>query len=268
MNWFDSADSYGTGRLTGRAEELLGQFAARYNKPSKFAFVATKLAPYPWRIGSQSMVSACRESVQRLKKPVDILQLHWPPSLGWQEKEYLQAFARLVQNKEAKQIGLSNYGPKGLEKVYNIAASYKAEIFSNQVQFSLMSRYPITNGLVEKSKELGVQLIGYSPLALGLLTDKYTLDKLPSGPRGFLFKEYLPSMTPLLSELRDIARYRKKTVAQVKETNQPYEQTNKQKTKTSDFSSSFIELQVALNWNIQKGLLVLVGVRSVEQVKI
>jgi pyridoxine 4-dehydrogenase len=79
-----------------------------------------------------------------------------------------------------------------------------------------MSRYPLTNGLIETSKELGVQLIGYSPLALGLLTDKYSLDNLPSGPRGLLFKEYLPEMDALLNELRDISRFRKKTVAQVK----------------------------------------------------
>jgi pyridoxine 4-dehydrogenase len=110
INWFDSADSYGTGSLSGRAEELLGTFAERHK--GRKSVVATKLAPYPWRIGSQSMIAACRESVQRLQKPVDILQLHWPPVLGWQEKEYLNAFSQLVRNKEATQIGLSNYGPR------------------------------------------------------------------------------------------------------------------------------------------------------------
>jgi pyridoxine 4-dehydrogenase len=40
-----------------------------------------------------------------------------------------------------------------------------------------LSRYPLTSGLVEQAKELGVQLIGYSPLALGLLTDKYSIEK-------------------------------------------------------------------------------------------
>ena len=46
-----------------------------------------------------------------------------------------------------------------------------------KVQFSLLSRYPLTSGLVEKCQELNIQLIGYSPLALGLLTDKYSFEK-------------------------------------------------------------------------------------------
>jgi pyridoxine 4-dehydrogenase len=237
VNWFDSADSYGTGSLSGRAEELLGEFSTRYKKSTRKAYIATKLAPYPWRIGVQSMISACRESNARIGAPVDILQLHWPPSLGWQEEQYFTAFQCLVAGGETTQIGVSNYGPKGLAKACRMAEKCGSRILSNQVQFSLLSRQPLASGLVETSRSLGVQLIGYSPLALGLLTDKYSLDKLPTGPRGILFKEYLPSMTPLLAELRDIARVRRKTVS-----------------------------QVALNWNLQKGLLVLVGVRTVEQV--
>jgi len=60
-----------------------------------------------------------------------------------------------------------------------------------------------------------IQLIGYSSLGLGLLTDAYTIDKLPTGPRAILFREYLPVIKPLLDTLRDIAKYRKKTVSQV-----------------------------------------------------
>ncbi len=62
--------------------------------------------------------------------------------------------------------------------------------------------------------------------------------RLPKGPRAILFREFLPVLQPLLGELRSFAAYRKKTVA-----------------------------QVALNWNLQKGFLVLVGIRSVSQAK-
>eukprot|EP01035_Chromulina_nebulosa_P020702 gene20702-26838_t len=58
------------------------------------------------------------------------------------------------------------------------------------------------------------------------------------GPRGILFREFLPSIQPLLNELRSIAKFRNKTVP-----------------------------QVALNWVMQKGFLVLVGIRSIEQAK-
>ena len=55
----------------------------------------------------------------------------------------------------------------------NRALELGCRIFTNQVQFSLLSRYPIETGLAEKCAELGVQPIGYSPLAFGLLSDKY-----------------------------------------------------------------------------------------------
>jgi pyridoxine 4-dehydrogenase len=88
---FDTADSYGTMELNGRAEILLGQFERRYQaeimagsksnmfdlgslltgnsdyaKKSNKQQVATKFAPYPWRITRDSLVQAARESLKRL----------------------------------------------------------------------------------------------------------------------------------------------------------------------------------------------------------
>jgi len=246
VNWFDTADSYGTGTLIGQSEKLLGSFAREYKGRGRALF-ATKLAPFPSRIGRESMYQAGLESVSRLQRPLDIVQLHWPPfwlvpSLNdWFTAEYLVAFARLEDEKMATQVGVSNYGPKTLRKVAAQAKALGTRVCSNQVQFSLLSRVPIQSGLDEACSELGVQPIGYSPLALGLLTDKYSISKnnLPSsGPRGFLFREFLPKIEPLLAVLRAVAKARGKTVA-----------------------------QVALNWNLSKGFLLLVGARSVEQVR-
>ena len=242
VNWFDTADSYGTGSLTGQSEKLLGSFGRAYS--SKRALIATKLAPFPSRIGQNSMYSAGLESISRLQQPIDIVQLHWPPFWvappvnEWFTKEYLTAFERLVGEKKATQVGVSNYGPRTLREVAAVGRNLGAPVFSNQVQFSLLSRNPLQNGLDEVCAELKIQPIGYSPLALGLLADKYKPDRLPAGPRGLLFRETLPKIEPLLAVLRVIAKSRGKTVA-----------------------------QVALNWNLQKGFLLLVGVRSVEQAK-
>jgi len=189
------------------------------------------------------MYQAGLESLGRLSR-IDVVQLHWPPfwvlpQLNERfEDEYMRAFARLQREGLATQLGVSNYGPKTLARVDAAAQRAGSKIYTNQVQFSLLSRYPIENGLADECASRGIQPIGYSPLALGLLTDKYSVDKLPAGPRGLLFRETLPKIAPLLSELRDVARQRGKTVS-----------------------------QVALNWNLQKGFLLLVGVRSVEQAK-
>jgi pyridoxine 4-dehydrogenase len=183
------------------------------------------------------MLDAFANSKNRLQKqPVDMLQLHWPPSLRWQESSYLEALSSLVSRGEARQLGMSNLGPSALSR---LSAALSAplppldqggpphsrgrgegggggsKIYSNQVQFSLLSRQPLSGGLAEECQRLGVQPIAYSPLALGLLADKYSIDRLPKGPRAILFREYLPAMAPLLGELRDIAKTRRKTVSQV-----------------------------------------------------
>ena len=248
VNWFDTADSYGTGDLKGQSEKLLGKFDVAYMqkkrlKASKCNF-ATKLAPFPSRLGSESMYRAGLESIDRLQRNIDIVQLHWPPYWlapqvnRWFEKEYLRAFNRLIQENQATQIGVSNYGPKTLRIAQKTAIECGSRIYTNQVQFSLLSRYPLDNGLAETCEELGIQPIGYSPLALGLLTDKYTMSNLPKGPRALLFKEFLPKISKLLDVLRDIAKKRNKTVS-----------------------------QVVLNWNLQKGFLLLVGIRNIAQAK-
>ena len=65
--------------------------------------------------------------------------------------------------------------------------------------------------------DLGIQMISYSPLGLGLVTGKYNVKagKLPSGPRGYLFRQILPSLDDLILVLRRIAREREKTMPQV-----------------------------------------------------
>ena len=102
VSLFDSADSYGTLQLNGRAEILLGSFERRYqselSQPGVGADdggllgglfsskpyippaqqVATKFAPYPWRITRKAMVKAARESLERLEQDkLAIAQLHW-----------------------------------------------------------------------------------------------------------------------------------------------------------------------------------------------
>ena len=57
---FDTGDSYGTGRLNGRSESLLGQFSTAYQGANRNRLcLATKLAAYPWRLTRSSMINAC-----------------------------------------------------------------------------------------------------------------------------------------------------------------------------------------------------------------
>lgn len=238
---FDTGDSYGTGRLNGQSEKLLGQFSRAYEGANADQIcIATKLAAYPWRLSRQSMVSACRASAQRLQRPVDLAQLHWSTANYFPAQEWvlLDGLMDLYEQGAIRGIGLSNFGAKRLRKVHRYFADRGMAIATLQVQYSLLSTYPVTElGVKEVCDELGIQLIAYSPLGLGLLTGKYSEQgPFPKGLRGFLFRRLLPGIRPVLDSLRAIATERNKTPG-----------------------------QVALNWCICKGTIPIPGAKTVEQ---
>ncbi|GAA6623821.1 aldo/keto reductase [Scytonema sp. NUACC26] len=240
---FDTGDSYGTGRLNGRSEQLLGRFSQEYMGSNQNDIcIATKLAAYPWRLTRQSMVSACKSSAQRLGRNVDLVQMHWSTAnyAPWQEGALLDGLADLYEQGLVKGVGLSNYGPKRLRWVYKKFSERGVPISTLQVQYSLLSTYPVTQlGLKQTCDELGIKLIAYSPLGLGLLTGKYSeKGSFPKGLRGLLFRQLLPGIRPLLACLREIAEAKNKTIS-----------------------------QVAINWCISKGTIPIPGAKSVEQAR-
>ncbi len=238
---FDTGDSYGTGTLNGRSEQLLGRFSKEYLGANKdHICIATKLAAYPWRLTRQSMVSACKASAGRLGKNVDLVQMHWSTAnyAPWQESPLLDGLADLYEQGLVKGVGLSNFGPKRLKLAHQKFAGRGVPIATLQVQYSLLSTYPVTQlGLKDLCDELGIKLIAYSPLVLGLLTGKYSeKGPFPKGVRGLLFRQLLPKIRPLLSCLREIAESRNKTMS-----------------------------QVALNWCVCKGTIPIPGAKTLEQ---
>lgn len=236
--FFDTGDSYGTGALEGRAEELLGRFRAESTGPDRAA-IGTKLAVYPTRLSGRSFEDACRGSLERMgRDQIELAQAHWSAQnfQPWQEPALWDGLARCYEADLCRAVGTSNFGPRQLRRVNEYWAGRGVPHAVNQVQFSLLSTLPLENGLFDACAELGVTPIGYSPLALGLLSDRYDERNLPPGPRGLLFKQILPGLTPLLGTLREVARARRKTVP-----------------------------QVAINWCMTKGVVVIVGIKSAAQ---
>lgn len=87
----------------------------------------------------------------------------------------------MLQAGLADAVGTSNFGPRQLRKANEYWRARGVPHTANQVQFSLLSTLPLETGLLDECAELGVTPIGYSPLALGLLSGKYDLDQLPAG---------------------------------------------------------------------------------------
>ncbi|KDP37757.1 hypothetical protein JCGZ_06433 [Jatropha curcas] len=241
INLFDTADSYGTGRLNGQSEKLLGKFIQEYpgKRMQDDIVIATKFAAYPWRLTPGQFVAACRGSLERLQlEQIGIGQLHWstanyaPP----QELALWDGLLAMFEKGLVRAVGVSNYGPKQLVKIHDYLKARGVPLCSAQVQFSLLSMGNDQMEIKNICDSLGIRLIAYSPLGLGMLTGKYTSSNLPLGPRGLLFRQILPGLEPLLSALREIAQKRRKTLP-----------------------------QVAINWCISNGAIPIPGVKTIKQ---
>lgn len=237
---FDTGDSYGTGKLNGQSEKLLGKFDQEYAGANKDNIcLATKLAAYPWRLTRKSMVNAAQGSMKRMGR-VDLAQMHWSTAnyFPWQEEQLLDGLGDLYEKGLVKGIGLSNYGTTRLKRIHAKFSQRSIPVKTLQVQYSLLSTYPVTElGIKETCDELGIKLIAYSPLCLGILTGKYTdSQNYPQGLRGLLFKRLVPEAKSLLSCLKAIADERNKTMA-----------------------------QVAINWCMAKGAIPIPGAKNMQQ---
>jgi len=230
VNLVDTAEVYGA----GRSEHFLGKFIKEVDTP---VFVATKFMPYPWRWNKQTLLRSLRHSLERLGiECVDLYQIHWdfPP---FPVEYWVEALAEAVKVGLTHAVGVSNYDTNQMQRAYYVLSRQDIPLASNQVEYHLLNRKAEKNGLLARCQELNVRLIAYSPLAKGLLTGKYTPDKLPPGIRGARAGLIIGRATPLLHLLTEISQqHGGKTPA-----------------------------QVALNWIICKGALPIPGAKNATQ---
>ncbi len=233
VNFFDTAESYGR----GRSEMLLGGFARSAAQP---VVIASKCFPYPYRLSSRSLSKALRASLKRLGRPqVDLYQMHWPfPPVSIEA--WMDAMADAVDEGLTKAVGVSNYSLEQTERAAAALARRGLRLASNQVSFSLLQRKPEHEGLLHYCQANGIILIAYSPLAMGMLTGKYSPDSPPSGVRRAMYRRsYLARIQPLIRLLREIGQQHDgKTPA-----------------------------EVALNWAMTKGALPIAGAKTAAQVR-
>lgn len=129
-------------------------------------------------------------------------------------------------------VGVSNFGPAQLQKVVRYLGKAGVPVATTQVQCSLLSAGPGTRAALSAAADLGVAVLAYSPLALGMLSGAYgpagrdgggrqeeaptpRPGHYPAGPRGALFRSILPKAGPLLTVVAGIAAAKRCTPSQV-----------------------------------------------------
>lgn len=212
LRFFDTADSYGTGRLNGRSETLLGRFAMAASAEERDQLcIATKLAPFPWRLGRQGYARAFAASQERLQGQMKRVQLHWSTAryAPWQEGPLLDGLADLVRSGATESIGVSNVGPKRLRELHHRLSDQGVSLSSLQVQLSLLAPQPLQpGGVADVCRELKIELIAYSPLALGLLSRSGNANAAHTRPltgaRRSLFRRLEPQILALRNRMQEI----------------------------------------------------------------
>jgi aryl-alcohol dehydrogenase-like predicted oxidoreductase len=213
INWFDTAEIYGN----GRSEKALSMGLIDQGIQDGEVVIATKWFPL-FRMAS-SLKNSFKER-QEVLSPfhIDLHQIHFPGSLSSIKKQ-ANALADLLEEGLIKAVGVSNYSAAQMTSVHEQLVKRGFYLASNQVSYSLLDRSIEQNGILERAKELGITIIAYSPLGMGLLSGKFhqnpsLLNDRPIARRERL-KRKLKQSQPLIEALSEIAKRHQATISQV-----------------------------------------------------
>ncbi len=222
---FDLANNYGP--PPGSAEETFGRILKHDLTGHRDELIISTKAGYlmwpgPYGDGGSRkyLLSSLDQSLHRMGlEYVDIFYSHrLDPQTPLEET--MDALAQAVRLGKALYVGVSNYPPEQTRRVAALLKERGIPLLIHQPRYSLLARDVETNGLFETLRDLGIGCICFSPLAQGLLTDKY-LQGIPAEsraakPHGFLKKETItPELVQKLNTFNAIAAKRGQTLAQM-----------------------------------------------------
>jgi len=219
INWIDTAPVYGC----GHSEELVGKALNPASSAGQKPFIATKCGLL-WNgkrekvncLKSQSIRKECHASLKRIGvEVIDLYQMHRPEP----EEDIEQAWeemARLAEEGKVRYIGISNFNVEQIKRVEKIAP-----VASLQPPYSMLNR-GVEDELLGYCAENNIGVVAYSPMQRGLLTGKFSQERLAGLPlddhrrRSPDFQEPQFSATlQLVDQLQPIAERNGRTLAQL-----------------------------------------------------
>ena len=220
---FDLANNYGPS--PGAAEENFGKILKKDFKNYRDELIISSKAgygmwpgPYGDNGSKKYLISSLDQSLRRMGLEYVDIFYHHRPDYETPLEETMGALDLMVKQGKALYVGISNYHPKEAEKAFKILKELGTPCLIHQPKYNLFDRW-IEDGLLDILKKSGVGTICFSPLAQGMLTDKY-INGLPKDSRAvkespFLNTDTVFEMLPKIKELNEIAKNRNQNLAQM-----------------------------------------------------
>ncbi|HSV88107.1 MAG TPA: L-glyceraldehyde 3-phosphate reductase [Bacteroidales bacterium] len=221
---FDLANNYGP--PPGSAEEFMGKVLQKDLASYRDELIVSTKAGYtmwpgPYGDGSSRkyLLSSLDQSLRRMKVDyVDIFYSHrYDPNTPLEET--MMALSHAVKQGKALYAGVSNYGMEQTAQAAELLRQLGTPCLIHQPKYSMFERW-VEKGLLNTLDHYGIGCIAFSPLAQGLLTDRY-LHGIPSEsragkPTGFLRPEQVTvEKIQIIKKLNELARNRGQTLAQM-----------------------------------------------------
>lgn len=221
---FDLANNYGP--TPGSAEETFGRMLRKDFSGHRDELIISSKAGYTMWEGpygdwgsKKYLVSSLDQSLKRMGLEYVDIFYHHRPDPDTPLEESMRALELIVRQGKALYVGISNYPADKAAEAIDMLESMGTHCLIHQPKYSMFERW-VEGGLLDVLESRGVGCIPFSPLAQGLLTDKYLkgipADSRAARPTGFLKRDDItPERLEKIRRLNDIAVERGQSLAQM-----------------------------------------------------
>lgn len=176
---FDTAEMY----ADGHSEELVGRAIREFGTKREDVFITSKVMPS--HLKYEDVLTACENSLRRLKMDyIDLYLIHWPHG-GSKYEETFKALNKLVRDGKVRHLGVSNFNLKLLKLAQSLS---ETPIFTNQAPYSLADRSYAKNGVLEYCQRNDIIFTAYSPVDEGRLHPDKTLEAIAEAHHASIYQ--------------------------------------------------------------------------------